>query len=81
MCSKATRNSEAVLVAEELSDSERPGLSPVHLPGHLRCRREERHRNAATDHRRLQLDVICEMIVAEEVPIDSKQWQERYGLR
>ena len=60
---------------------ERPGLSPTHLPGLQRCRREERHRNAATDRRGLKLDVICEMIVAEEVPIDSKQWLERYGLR
>ena len=43
------------------------------LPGLQRCRREERHRNAATDRRRLKLDVICEMLVVEEVPIDSKQ--------
>ncbi len=83
MYSKATKNSETVLVAEELSDSERPGHSPMHLlPGLQRCRREERHRNAAaTDRRRLKLDVICEMIVAEEVLIDSKQRLERYGLR
>ena len=35
------------------SDGEQPGLSPAHLPRLQRCRRGERHHDAATDHRRL----------------------------
>jgi len=37
---------------------ERSGLSPVHLPGLQRYRREKRHCDAASDHRRLKLNAL-----------------------
>ena len=50
--SKAQLRWQLATVASDPTQK-RPGLSPAHLPRLQRCRRGERHHDAATDHRRL----------------------------